>query len=56
MSPLIATILFTIAAIAGVNYRRLWKAEAESWKLWTSGLIAAICLLTVAFAPLSGVY
>ena len=51
MSPLISTLLFTIAVIAGVNYRRIWKAEGPAWQLWLSGGVAAACFLTVMFTP-----
>ena len=51
LSPLAATAIFVVAVIAGYQYRRIWKAEGPRWQLWIAGLIAAICLLTVAFLP-----
>ncbi len=51
LSPLAATAIFVVAVVAGYQYRRIWKAEGPRWQLWIAGLIAAICLLTVAFLP-----
>ncbi|MCR9067704.1 MAG: hypothetical protein NXH79_02565 [Rhodobacteraceae bacterium] len=51
LSPLAATAIFVVAVIAGYQYRRIWKAEGPRWQLWIAGLVAAICLLTVAFLP-----
>lgn len=53
LPPILATIIFVIACIAGYGYRRVWKAEGPRWKLWVYGLIAAACLLTLAFVPLA---
>lgn len=53
LSPLSATILFVLACLAGIKYRRVWVAEGPRWQLWAFGTIAAICLLAVAFIPLS---
>lgn len=47
----IAVTLFVIAVLAGYRYRRVWKAEGPRWQLWLSGLIAALCLLSLAFLP-----
>jgi hypothetical protein len=51
LSPLAATAIFVVAVVAGYQYRRIWKAEGPRWQLWIAGLVAAICLLTVAFLP-----
>ena len=51
LTPLAATAIFVVAVVAGYQYRRIWKAEGPRWQLWIAGLIAAICLLTVAFLP-----
>lgn len=51
LSPLTATAIFVVAVVAGYQYRRIWKAEGPRWQLWIAGLVAAICLLTVAFLP-----
>ena len=51
LSPLMATALFVLAALAGINYRRIWKAAGPRWQLWLFGSIAAACLLTVGFVP-----
>ncbi|WP_298500774.1 hypothetical protein [uncultured Maritimibacter sp.] len=53
LPPILATIIFVIACIAGYGYRRVWKAEGPRWKLWVYGLVAAACLLTLAFVPLA---
>lgn len=52
LTPLLATTIFVIAVLAGVNFRRAWKNEGPQWQLWLYGGIAAICLLTVGFVPL----
>lgn len=51
LSPLQATLLFVVAVIAGYRYRRVWKTEGPAWQAWVFGLIAAVCLLSVAFLP-----
>lgn len=51
MTPQIATVLFVIACVAGMQYRRVWKAEGPRWQLWVTGLVAAACLLAVGFVP-----
>jgi len=51
LTPLAATAVFVVAIVAGYQYRRIWKAEGPRWQLWIAGLVAAICLLTVAFLP-----
>lgn len=51
LSPLQATLLFVVAVIAGYRYRRVWKTEGPAWQAWLFGLIAAACLLSVAFLP-----
>ena len=52
LTPVFATIIFVIAVLAGVQYRRNWKAEGPAWKAWLFGSIAALCLIIVAFVPL----
>jgi len=52
LSPFSATILIVTAVLAGTRYRRVWKEEGPRWQLWFFGLIAAICLLLLAFVPL----
>lgn len=52
LSPLAATSLFVIAALAGINYRRIWKADGPHWQLWLFGGVAAACLLTLGFVPI----
>jgi hypothetical protein len=54
MSPPVATTLFVIAVLAGVNYRRTWKAEGPTWLLWAYGTAAAVCLLVLGFVPVVG--
>jgi hypothetical protein len=54
LSPLGATSLFVIAVLAGVNYRRTWKANGPRWQLWLFGGVAGCCLLAVGFIPLEG--
>lgn len=53
LTPLVATIIFVIACLAGYGYRRVWKAEGARWKLWVYGLTAAIALLVLGFTPLA---
>ncbi|MEM1300182.1 MAG: hypothetical protein AAGH68_12995 [Pseudomonadota bacterium] len=53
LSPLLATGIFVIACWAGYGYRRVWKAEGPKWQLWVYGLLAAGCLLTVGFVPVT---
>jgi hypothetical protein len=45
-------VLFVVAVLAGVNYRRAWKTDAARWRLWLFGGIAGACLLTLGFLPL----
>lgn len=51
LSPAAALLIFTLAVIAGVNFRRAWKAEAPRWQLWLFGGVAALCLCVVGFLP-----
>ena len=53
LTPAVATVLFIIACLAGMRYRTVWKAEGPRWQLWLFGMVAAVCLLTVGFVPLS---
>lgn len=53
LTPYAATLIFVAAVIAGVNFRRVWKAEGPVWQLWAFGVIAAVCLVTVGFVPLT---
>ncbi|MEM7663743.1 MAG: hypothetical protein AAF292_15990 [Pseudomonadota bacterium] len=52
LSPMVATILFVIAVVAGYRYRANWKSEGPAWKAWLFGSIACVCLLTVGLVPL----
>jgi hypothetical protein len=54
LSPTTATILFVIACMAGIQYRRTWKQEGPKWQLWLYGAVAAAGLLALAFLPLTG--
>ncbi|MEL6584823.1 MAG: hypothetical protein AAFQ36_13410 [Pseudomonadota bacterium] len=51
LTPMLATVIFVAAVIAGYRYRRVWKAEGPRWQLWFFGVVAALCLATVAFVP-----
>ncbi|MEO0484755.1 MAG: hypothetical protein AAF092_02450 [Pseudomonadota bacterium] len=51
LSPLVATMIFVTACLAGMRYRSVWKAEGPRWQLWVYGVTAAVCLLTVGFLP-----
>ena len=51
LSPAQATLLVVIAVIAGYRSRRVWKTEGPAWQAWLYGLIAAACLIGVAFLP-----
>ena len=52
LPPTLALILFVIGVVAGIQYRRVWKAEGPTAQLWVFGVIAAACLLTVGLIPL----
>lgn len=52
LTPPIATVIFVLACLAGVQYRRVWKAEGPRLQLWIYGLLAAAGLLTLGFLPL----
>lgn len=52
LSPLIATVIFVLACLSGIQYRRVWKAEGPRWQLWLFGVLAALGLLIVGFVPL----
>lgn len=52
LTPAIATVIFVLACLAGVQYRRVWKAEGPRAQLWIYGLLAAAGLLTLGFLPL----
>jgi len=52
LSPLVATLLFVVAVLAGHRYRRNWKQEGPAWKAWVFGSVAAICFLTVGLVPI----
>ncbi|SFR12591.1 hypothetical protein [Poseidonocella sedimentorum] len=53
LTPLIATLLFVLACLAGHRYRRVWKAEGPRWQLWLYGVVAAVCLMILGFVPLT---
>ena len=53
LTPLVATLIFLVACLAGYRYRRVWKAEGPAWQLWASGLIAGGALLVLAFVPMA---
>jgi len=53
LSPVLATIIFILACLAGHRYRYVWKNEGPTWQLWAYGLVSAIALLTLAFIPMS---
>ncbi len=55
LTPLVATMIFVLACVAGVKYRRVWKAEGPRWQLWLFGAIAAVSLLVLGFVPLKTV-
>ncbi|WP_417743714.1 hypothetical protein [Salipiger sp.] len=53
LTPVSATVLFVIACLAGYRYRAVWKAEGPAWQLWLFGIVAAGCLLTLGFVPMT---
>ncbi len=53
LTPGTATVLFTIACLAGYRYRRVWKAEGPRSQLWLWGLVAAGALLVLGFVPMA---
>ncbi|WP_241488783.1 hypothetical protein [Shimia sp. SK013] len=53
LSPPLATGLFVLFVLSGHRFRKVWKDEGPRWQLWLSGVIAAVCLLTVALFPLT---
>ncbi|QDY71292.1 hypothetical protein [Qingshengfaniella alkalisoli] len=54
LSSLTATIIFVAGCLAGMQYRRVWKAEGPRWQLWVFGIVAGAAFLTVGFIPLAG--
>ncbi len=52
LTPLTATLIFTLACLSGHRYRRVWKAEGPRWQLWLYGLIAAFGLMILGFVPI----
>ncbi len=52
LNPALATALFVIACLAGVSYRRVWKAEGPRFQLWFFGIVAAGTLLALGFIPM----
>ncbi|MBO6918082.1 MAG: hypothetical protein JJ858_06605 [Rhizobiaceae bacterium] len=52
LTPLVATIIFVIACLAGYQYRRVFKAEGPTYQLWIFGIIAASSLLILGFIPI----
>jgi len=52
LTPTIATIIFVLACIAGMQYRSVWKNEGPTWQLWVFGTIAAAGLLALGFIPM----
>ena len=53
INPIWATMLFVAAVVAGHLYRKNWKNEGPTWKLWLYGMIAGMLLMIVAFVPIS---
>lgn len=53
LTPLLATLIFFVAVIAGYRYRRTWKAEGPRGALWLWGSLAAAGLLVLALVPLT---
>ncbi|MEM0928898.1 MAG: hypothetical protein AAGI89_06360 [Pseudomonadota bacterium] len=53
LTPVSATIIFVLGVVAGYQYRRNWKVEGPAWKAWLFGSVAALCLITLAFVPLT---
>ena len=51
LTPMVSTILFVIAVLAGMRYRTVWKAEGPRWQLWVFGLVSGGCLLILGFIP-----
>jgi len=49
---MIATVIFTLACLCGMQYRRVWKAEGPRWQLWLYGAFAALGLLFLGFVPM----
>ena len=53
LSPLIATLIFVTASLAGYNYRRVWQREGPRWQLWLYGLVAAAGLVMLGTVPMA---
>jgi hypothetical protein len=47
-----ATVIFVITCLCGVQYRRVWKAEGPRYQYWIYGICAAAGLLVLGFFPL----
>lgn len=52
LTPAIATVIFVLSCLAGVQYRRVWKAEGPRWQLWLFGCATAMGLIVLGFVPL----
>lgn len=52
LSPMLATVIFSIACLCGHRYRKVWKADGPHWQLWMFGVLAALGLLVLGFVPL----
>jgi 4-amino-4-deoxy-L-arabinose transferase-like glycosyltransferase len=55
MTPMIATVIFVLACLCGVQYRRVWKAEGPRLQLWIFGILAGAGLLILGFVPMAPV-
>jgi hypothetical protein len=52
LTPLTATVIFTLSCLCGHRYRRVWKSEGPRWQLWLYGLLAAVGLISLGFIPI----
>ena len=52
LSPLVATLIFSVACLAGYQYRRVWKTEGPRYQYWVFGIIAAAGLIILGFVPI----
>ncbi|MEM6941018.1 MAG: hypothetical protein AAF943_08495 [Pseudomonadota bacterium] len=52
LTPTSATVIFCLTCLAGVQYRRVWKAEGPQYQYWLFGTAAACGLIVLGFVPM----
>lgn len=52
LPPALAVVIFVLACVSGVQFRRVWKNEGSRVQLWLWGGLAAVGFLILGFVPL----